>query len=149
MKRDPKCNPFTADPSPILVEPSLLPRNTSPPVTQPDSSTSRMSCSEDLLVQRNLNPLETATFGHVVGESPASGQNIEENFHDDGGERDYKNWLDFSMLVKLDSMHLLAEWQFQNPMRLRSIMKDDDETAQWVSIQSSLRRQKLNCFDPR
>ena len=43
-----------------------------------------------------------------------------------------KNWLDLPMLVKLDSMHLLTEWQFQNPTRLRTIMKSDDETATWV-----------------
>jgi hypothetical protein len=38
------------------------------------------------------------------------------------------------MLVKLDSIHLLMEWQFQNPQRLRTIMKNDDETALWVSL---------------
>lgn len=43
-----------------------------------------------------------------------------------------KDWLDLPMLVKLDSMHLLTEWQFQNPIRLRTIMKSDDETATWV-----------------
>jgi hypothetical protein len=36
------------------------------------------------------------------------------------------------MLAKLDSMHLLTEWQFQNPTRLRSLMKTDDEDATWV-----------------
>jgi hypothetical protein len=44
-----------------------------------------------------------------------------------------KDWLDLPMLTKLDSMHLVTEWQFQNPTRLRTIMKDDDEGAQWVS----------------
>lgn len=43
-----------------------------------------------------------------------------------------KDWLDLPMLVKLDSMHLLVEWQFQNPMRLRNLMKFDDEGATWV-----------------
>jgi hypothetical protein len=45
-----------------------------------------------------------------------------------------KDWLDLPMLVKLDSLHLLTEWQFQNPQRLRTIMKNDDETALWVSF---------------
>lgn len=42
------------------------------------------------------------------------------------------NWLELPMLTKLDSLHTLVEWQFQNPLRLRSQMKDDDENAQWV-----------------
>ena len=45
-----------------------------------------------------------------------------------------KDWHDLPMLSKLDSMNLLIEWMFHNPHRIRSIMKDDDETAQWVSF---------------
>ncbi|KAI5998817.1 hypothetical protein EDD15DRAFT_2242005 [Pisolithus albus] len=41
------------------------------------------------------------------------------------------NWLELPMLTKLGSLHTLVEWQFQNPLRLRSQMKDDDENAQW------------------
>lgn len=43
-----------------------------------------------------------------------------------------KDWFELPMLTKLDSLYLLTEWQFQNPNRIRTIMKDDDETAQWV-----------------
>ena len=43
-----------------------------------------------------------------------------------------KDWLELPMLDKLDSMHLLTEWQFQNPYRLRQLMKDDDDMANWV-----------------
>lgn len=49
-------------------------------------------------------------------------------------QRVSKNWLDLSMLEKLDSMHLLTEWQFHNPNRVRTMMKTDDETATWVSL---------------
>ncbi|KAH8093710.1 hypothetical protein BXZ70DRAFT_376563 [Cristinia sonorae] len=42
-----------------------------------------------------------------------------------------KDWLNLPLLEKLDSLHLLMEWQFQNPTRLRQIMRDDDDTAQW------------------
>ncbi|KAG7089650.1 hypothetical protein E1B28_011312 [Marasmius oreades] len=42
-----------------------------------------------------------------------------------------KDWNTLPMLEKLESMHLLTEWQFQNPLRLRTIMKSDDETAEW------------------
>ena len=45
-----------------------------------------------------------------------------------------KDWHDLSMLTKLDSMNHLVEWMFHNPHRIRSIMRDDDETAQWVSF---------------
>lgn len=56
-----------------------------------------------------------------------------------------RDWLDLPMLVKLDSMHLLTEWQFQNPTRLRTLMKSDDETATWVSLEIvSTRRLILN-----
>ncbi|KAH9958538.1 hypothetical protein BC827DRAFT_1261223 [Russula dissimulans] len=46
-------------------------------------------------------------------------------------EEESKDWLTLPMLMKLDSLHLLTEWQFHNVNRLRTIMKDDDETAQW------------------
>ncbi|KAI0364754.1 hypothetical protein BV20DRAFT_955601 [Pilatotrama ljubarskyi] len=42
-----------------------------------------------------------------------------------------KDWLDLPMLAKLDSLHLLTDWQFHNPYRVRQIMKDDDEAANW------------------
>lgn len=48
-------------------------------------------------------------------------------------QRASKNWLDLPMLEKLDSMHLLTEWQFHNPTRVRTMMKTDDEMATWVS----------------
>jgi hypothetical protein len=44
------------------------------------------------------------------------------------------DWLDLPMLAKLDSMHRLTEWQFQNPTRLRTLMKSDDEDATWVHL---------------
>ncbi|KAG8213169.1 hypothetical protein J3R82DRAFT_11580 [Butyriboletus roseoflavus] len=42
------------------------------------------------------------------------------------------DWLDLSMLAKLESLHTLVEWQFQNPHRVRQQMKTDDEQATWV-----------------
>ena len=47
-------------------------------------------------------------------------------------EEESKDWLTLPMLTKLDSLHLLTEWQFHNVNRLRTSMKDDDETAQWA-----------------
>ncbi|KAJ7716810.1 hypothetical protein DFH07DRAFT_861834 [Mycena maculata] len=57
-----------------------------------------------------------------------------ENAHKEEGEEERpesKDWLDLPMLTKLDSMHLLTEWQFQNPTRLRTLMKSDDDDATW------------------
>lgn len=47
------------------------------------------------------------------------------------------DWLNLSMLTKLESLHTLAEWQFQNPLRVRQQMKTDDEQATWVCRGSS------------
>lgn len=47
-------------------------------------------------------------------------------------EEESKDWLDLPMLQKLDSLHILVEWQFQNPHRVRQLMKDDDDAANWV-----------------
>ncbi len=43
-----------------------------------------------------------------------------------------KDWFELPLLTKLESLHLLTEWQFQNPHRLRTLMKDDGDAAQWV-----------------
>ena len=43
-----------------------------------------------------------------------------------------KDWLTLPMLTKLDTLHILTEWQFHNVNRIRTIMKCDDETAQWA-----------------
>lgn len=45
-----------------------------------------------------------------------------------------KDWFELPMLTKLDSMHLLMEWQFHNPTRLRTLMRSDDEDASWVCV---------------
>ncbi|KAJ3572556.1 hypothetical protein NP233_g2998 [Leucocoprinus birnbaumii] len=46
------------------------------------------------------------------------------------------DWFDLSLLQKLESMHLLTEWQFQNPTRLRMLMRSDDELATWACYDS-------------
>ena len=49
-------------------------------------------------------------------------------------QEESKDWLTLPMLSKLDSLHLLTEWQFHNVNRFRAIMKDDDEIAQWARL---------------
>ncbi|KAF7773311.1 hypothetical protein Agabi119p4_5478 [Agaricus bisporus var. burnettii] len=41
------------------------------------------------------------------------------------------DWFELPMLAKLDSLHFVTEWQFQNPTRLRTLMRNDDELATW------------------
>jgi hypothetical protein len=58
------------------------------------------------------------------------------------------DWFDLPMLAKLESMHTVAEWHFQNPTKLRTIMKSDDEFATWVRSpsESSLTRRLTMCI---
>lgn len=72
--------------------------------------------------------------GHVsatkVEEEDASSETLE-------ATEKQLDWLDLSMLAKLESLHTLAEWQFQNPHRIRQQMKTDDEQATWVCQSTS------------
>jgi hypothetical protein len=55
---------------------------------------------------------------------------------EDGNDDDRYNvsvdWFDLPVITKLESLHLVTEWQFQNPTRLRTLMRSDDELATWV-----------------
>ncbi|KAI0324677.1 hypothetical protein GY45DRAFT_1375369 [Cubamyces sp. BRFM 1775] len=46
-------------------------------------------------------------------------------------QEESKDWLELPMLAKLNSLQLLTDWQFHNPYRVRQIMKDDDDAANW------------------
>jgi hypothetical protein len=47
-------------------------------------------------------------------------------------QEESRDWLELPMLTKLDSMHSVSEWQFQNPTRLRTLMRSDNDDATWV-----------------
>lgn len=47
---------------------------------------------------------------------------------------DTRNWTELTMLEKLNSIHTVIEWHFQAPMRLRTIMRSDDDNASWVCL---------------
>lgn len=49
-------------------------------------------------------------------------------------KQESRDWFDLSMLEKLDCMHLLTEWLFQIPNRVRSAMRSDDDNAEWVRV---------------
>ncbi|KAG6850263.1 hypothetical protein H0H93_015815 [Arthromyces matolae] len=83
------------------------------------ASTLERGCSVDASFPGpSVQPSESG-FAHLKGSSI-----VEES-------EESKDWLDLPMLTKLDSMHRLAEWQFQNPTRLRTLMRSDDDDASW------------------
>lgn len=51
---------------------------------------------------------------------------------DNNGTDSMRDWVDLTMLEKLESLHTVIEWHFQNPTRLRHAMRSDDENALWV-----------------
>jgi hypothetical protein len=135
-RRDPEANPIGVELPPAYAEPAhtdIILKSQTPEASaelevdksQPDFAVFSTS-TEDM------------TSPQIVGDGKM--EDCRQTSNDELLPRDQtndtqhmKNWNDLSMLVKLDSMYLLTEWQFHNPMRLRSFMKDDDETAQWVS----------------
>jgi len=75
-----------------------------------------------------LNELDSTRQSSVVEErrAPRTSNDI------DHPQQNLIDWFDLPMIAKLESMHTVAEWQFQNPTKLRTIMKSDDEFASWV-----------------
>jgi hypothetical protein len=128
MKRAPESNPFGPDPQSMssnLIDSALIVSDTKATLPDPAPATKNIL---------RASPKNTAAFNatdceKIPEESGLQHPNGEQHV---AGDVVFKNWCELPMLVKLDSMYLLTEWQFQNPLRLRSIMKDDDETACWV-----------------
>jgi hypothetical protein len=82
----------------------------------------------------SVQPSESDSFQIITGQL---GDHPEE-------QEESKDWLDLPMLVKLDSMHSVIEWQFQNPMRLRTLMRSDNDDATWVRLASVTVLDKTN-----
>jgi hypothetical protein len=149
LKRDPAANPLGPEPS-----------HTPAPGFSPEPEASREVGAEDSRIFEGDTPMvstthptpapekikEEQTEEHPAGPSattvtspfPKDEINTPAPLADPSEDspppqEESKNWLELPMLVQLDSMHLLTEWQCQNPQRLRTIMKNDDETALWVS----------------
>lgn len=87
--------------------------------------------STDSHVFSTPTPLLNSTRQSSVTEEQDTSSPINEI---EGGASQLKSidWFELPMLAKLESMHTIAEWQFQNPTRLRMVMKSDDEFATWV-----------------
>lgn len=147
FKRDPEANPIGPEPSNTSGQESSPapeiydePRIEETTDGEGDPDTAAVTPASD-----DIKRESTADVGVAEARPPQSpvAQHMPESSHASVRENspameESKNWLDLPMLVKLDSMHLLTEWQFHNPQRVRTLMKDDDEGALWVSTFDSL-----------
>lgn len=148
MKRDPQANPLGSEPKDLKhakeeEEPTSIDQEpvASQPVHNdginidsasfgvPEASGSSYPAPEDFSEQKSdIQSRQSSVPGkrEASVSKPAA--------QDDSAEEIQPvDWFDLPLLSKLETMHTLAEWQFQNPARLRTIMKTDDEMATWVS----------------
>ena len=145
-KRDPDLNPI--GPEPVVQLPTPAPDSPAGPDDEEPKaeSVSTPGLSSAHLLGDAHQPDAAETDDHDLKhdrsvDSSAEPKPNEMKFEsmsveDDAPEPDEesKDWLSLPMLTKLDSLHLLTEWQFHNVNRLRTIMKDDDETALWARM---------------
>jgi hypothetical protein len=145
-KRDPHLNPI--GPEPVVQLPTPGPDSPGPDDEEPEpkaESVSTPGLSSDSfpgnMRQADGAPTDHPEFVHghsgVSSTDPKFDEMTVEFMSTEGAtlpepEEESKDWLTLPMLAKLDSLHLLTEWQFHNVNRLRTIMRDDDETAQWA-----------------
>jgi hypothetical protein len=130
-KRDPLANPI--GPQPVTGSPE--------PNGARHSRTTSVAASVDprasiMSTENVAEPLATPASGNTPApDTSTPALDTPQPIHEDenGVEEESKDWLDLPMVTKLESMCHLAEWQFHNTTRLRGIMKDDDENANWVS----------------
>ncbi|EGN99035.1 hypothetical protein SERLA73DRAFT_54656 [Serpula lacrymans var. lacrymans S7.3] len=132
-KRDPDSNPI----GPIELDPSANNPQSSRTSAAPDFGPSG-NLADEKGDETSAYALDQACITKYTTEDPLDAPGVQEEEGPSSPVQpnelpteDSKNWLDLPMLTKLESMHTLMEWQFQNPHRLRTLMKDDDETAQW------------------
>lgn len=154
LRRDPDANPLGPEPSaPSRVQS----RDPATPVgevedqggasSQPEQGVKTISSSPPANGHNDLAPTVNALIASATNDDRETGDNSTAHVPRDGqddhdGKSDpdvteSRDWLEMTMLEKLESLHLLTEWQFQNPHRLRTIMKDDGDHGQWVSLLSS------------
>jgi len=138
-KRDPDKNPIGPEPRKDNASSrytSVIEESTSPePQTEePDAGAgSAGDADRSSVASRNEEQDEGAGVKAEQDAFQTLPRVQKETDEDENGEQqETKDWLTLPMLEKLDSLHLLTEWQFQNPTRLRQLMKTDDEQASWV-----------------
>jgi hypothetical protein len=121
-RRDPGTDPLAPIPTPASPSPSRSPTPHDDQANEGDGSAKAEA--DDEAKPLTIEEDAPATVSDEKPEAPEP--------EDAPPDLRPLDWLDLPMLVKLDSMHLLTEWQFQNPARFRSTMKSDDEDADWV-----------------
>ncbi|KAJ4479956.1 hypothetical protein J3R30DRAFT_3873140 [Lentinula aciculospora] len=136
-KRDPEANPI--GPEPVKEEDYI--RETLS--TEPDSNHEGTNKGDNMVVVGELSEQsmsaqrensdvrsedDSTTSAALPGKLSISKTKDPSS---DDQEKESKDWLSLPMLEKLDSLHLLTEWQFQSPARVRTLMRSDDDQASW------------------
>ncbi|KDR79058.1 hypothetical protein GALMADRAFT_244816 [Galerina marginata CBS 339.88] len=146
-KRNPQANPIGPDPKDTKRHPNDCKEQEISISEPPDQALEEPQGNTDG-EQTNLSSREGSRSDETGPCDLRLGEGVElsrqssvaQNFHvaesrrridEDPDQEESVDWFDLPMMTKLESMHTLAEWQFQNPTRLRTIMKSDDEFASW------------------
>ncbi|KAF8207288.1 hypothetical protein K438DRAFT_432496 [Mycena galopus ATCC 62051] len=134
-RRDPASNPI--GPEPHTETPGPRYRYESVSVDEPTAAPTTPEPREDMAgADGDLAGSENAVSALPSGSraqteeraSPAPDPNPQEEEEE---KQESLDWRDLPMVAKLDSIHLLTEWQFHHPTRLRTLMKSDDDDATW------------------
>lgn len=145
MRRDPDANPIgpiqqiyinvaessrasTAPPHPSEIGEQLVLEEVKKSMVHEDGA----SADGDAVPDDSADAVEVKSEETKIDESKdeVTGSSSEA-LHDSEQLQQQMDWLDLPTVRKLDSLHTLMEWQFHNPNRLRTQMKDDDENAEW------------------
>ncbi|KAK0480265.1 hypothetical protein IW261DRAFT_1477011 [Armillaria novae-zelandiae] len=130
-KRDPAANPIGPEPFPSA---SKLNTRTTSLVTPDPQSRAKTEDSELVDKVKNETPATSVPPEEIRSDAGQNEETLKSEtpaLQELAQEEESRDWLELSMLEKLDSMHLLMEWQFQNATRLRTLMKSDDDLANW------------------
>ncbi|KAH9925531.1 uncharacterized protein B0H18DRAFT_1008850 [Fomitopsis serialis] len=142
LRRDPAANPIGPEPP---AESRQTTREISEPLTvdvKNESTVATPAADGDQPAElpdgENAEAAQTEDAGGEVDVRNGSVHPAKDVKEEDAREQppqpdaeESKDWLELPMVDKLDSMYLLTEWHFQNPHRLRQIMKSDDDYASW------------------
>jgi len=144
MRRDPDANPIgpiqqiytnvaessrasTAPPHPSEIGEQLVEEEAKERMVHEDGA----SADGDAVPDDSADAVEVKSEDTKINESKDEVPGSSSDVLQDSERLQQLDWLDLPVIKKLDSLHTLMEWQFHNPNRLRTQMKDDDENAEW------------------
>lgn len=145
LKRDPEANPIGVEPQPrrtvsraTTADSEVKVENTDGELDASAKQSTDLPDGEVAAEGESQTPVQQDDAPGDEGEAGQStqvnGKAEEVAIEEEKPEAEPIDWADLSMLEKLDSIHTVTEWHFQNPLRLRSVMRSDDEYASWVCI---------------